>query len=429
MAVETVERIRCDLLNEEVLLARAESGARIAVVRKSGFTSAAGCFGLRFGSTGTRFRSADGRIFEVPDGSAHFLEHKLFEGREEKVFDRFGRLGARFNGGTGFHTTTYYFSTAGRFDECLEVLLDFVQHPLITEERVEKEKGIIEQEVRMYQDEPDYRGGFLLHRALYHRHPIRVEPAGDVESVRRTTAGHLQACYDHFYRPENFVLVLAGDFDPEAVLARADGLIEPAPRGAAAALRPDEPPCPASPRLEEEFAVTRPSVWIGWRERAGTELGPALLRRRILSSLVLDLALEQSSAYHEDLYRRGAVDETFHVSYSCDEDYGYAVASGQTDDPERFIREVPEAVERFLADGVRPDDLERVRRAYWGWVVSRLQTPPALAGSVLSALLEEVAPFALLDAIQEATPETVAERARELLDPSRRAVAVLRPAG
>lgn len=414
-------------LDEGVHRARSASGVEVAVVRKPGFSTAAGYLGLDFGSTATRFRDAHGREHRVPDGSAHFLEHKLFEGRSEKVFDRFGRLGARFNGGTGFYSTSYYFSTAGRFDPCLEVLLDFVQHPLITEERVEKEKGIIEQEVRMYQDEPDYRGYFLLHRALYHRLPIRVEPAGDVASVRATTAADLQACFDGFYRPQHLRLSLAGDLDPDAVLARVEALLDPRQPGAGVILRPEEPELPAAARLEESFAVSRPHVWIGWRERRGVGLGLPLLRRRVLSSLVLDLALDDSSSYHDALYRRGVVDDTFHVSYAADVDYGYAAAGGQCDDPEAFVAGVRQAVAQFLADGVRAADFERVRRAYYGWIVTRLQTPAQLASSVLHSMLEGVEPFSTLAVVEEATVAAVEERARELLDPARCAVAVLRP--
>ncbi|TAH35090.1 MAG: insulinase family protein [Planctomycetota bacterium] len=424
--MKTLQRVASARLDEEVLLARA-GGMRVGVVRKPGYSTAAANLGLRFGSTATRFRGVDGREHAVPEGSAHFLEHKLFEGREEKVFDRFGRLGARFNGGTGFYTTNYYFSTAGRFDQCLEVLLDFVQHPLITEERVEKEKGIIEQEVRMYQDEPDYHGYFLLHRALYHRLPIRIEPAGDVASVRATRAADLQACYDNFYRPENLVLVVAGDFDPEQVLARVESLLDSPQPGSGRILRPEEPPLPAARRLEESFAVTRHNLWLAWRERGGVGLGRPLMRRRILSSLVLDLALDHSSEYHDDLYRRGVVDDTFNVGYSADEDYGYALINGQTEDPERFLAEIQAAVARFLDAGVRPEDFERVRRAYYGWIVTRLQTPSALASSVLNALLEDMEPFSMLAEVEEATVEAVEQRARELLDPARAAVALLRP--
>lgn len=420
--------IHCERLDETIHLAVLDGGVRVAVVPKPGFRTAAGYFGLRFGSNDTRFRRPDGSVVAVPDGSAHFLEHKLFEGREHKVFDRFARLGTDFNGGTGFRSTSYYFVSAGRFEESLDILLDFVQRPLVTAERVEKEKGIIEQEVRMCEDDPHYRGIFLLHRALFDSHPIRIPPGGTVESVRATTAADLQACFDAFYRPANLVLALAGELDPEQVWSFVAARLEARPPLAIERLRPAEGTLPPHPWSEESFPVTRPHVWLGWRERGGVGLGAALLERRVLSDLVLDLALGDSSALHQDLYQRGIVDDTFGTGYSSDDDYGYAVASGQTDRPEELVAELRTAVARFVEAGPAPGDLERVRRAAWGTLVSGLQTPAALAGRVLNALLLEQDPFAVLEVLAAVDAAALRRRAAELFDPARSAVAVLRPA-
>ncbi|MBL7009488.1 MAG: insulinase family protein, partial [Planctomycetes bacterium] len=349
--MSAVRVLRSEQLDETVHLATVDGGVRVAVVPKPGFSTAAGYFGLRFGSTDTRFRRADGSLVEVPDGSAHFLEHKLFEGREEKVFDRFGKLGADFNGGTGFRSTSYYFVSAGRFEESLDVLLDFVQRPLITAERVEKEKGIIEQEVRMYEDHPQFRGVFLLHRALYQAHAIRIPPGGTVEAVRSTTAEHLQACFDAFYRPQNLVLSLAGDLDPERVFRLVEERVEDRAAERVERIYPQEGGAPAAAELEEEFAVSRPHLWLGWRDAAGAGTGQPLVERRVLSSLVLDLALGDSSELHQDLYQRGVVDDTFSAGFSCDFDYGYAVVSAQTEQPERLVEEVRRAVARFVDEG------------------------------------------------------------------------------
>jgi len=425
--MELLETRRETVLGEETRLHRTAGGMRVALVPKAGFSTAAASIGLRFGSTHTRFRLPDGREVQVPDGSAHFLEHKLFEGREESVMMRFGRLGAQFNGGTGFHSTTYYFSSAGHFDECLEILLDFVQHPRITEERVEKEKGIIEQEVRMYEDDPRYRGHFLLLRALYHVLPIRVPPGGSVASVRETRAEHLQACWEGFYRPAKLVLTLAGELDAEAVLARVESLLEDGRPGAAEPLPVAEPPEVAAPWLEEEFAVARPRAWIGWRAARGPGGGEAMVRQQWAGSLLADLALGDASAGQEELRRRGLADDSFAAAWSCDLDYGHLVVSGQCDDPEAFAAGVREVLARFREEGPREEDLERLRRAAWGWTVSRLQTPFALANAVLHDLLDDTVPFSGLEVLASITREEVAALAREVLDPARSAVAVLRP--
>ncbi|MCH2112434.1 MAG: insulinase family protein [Planctomycetes bacterium] len=369
-----------DGLQETVWHGRVSGGTEIAVIPKPGFSTAAGFFGLRYGSNDTHFQVAGQDPTQVPIGSAHFLEHKLFEGREEKVFDRFGAIGADFNGGTGFTSTNYHFISAGRFEQGLEILLDFVQHPLITEERVEKEKGIIEQEVRMYEDMPHFRGLFLLHRALYHNHPVRIPPGGSVDAVRATTAVDLQACFDAFYRPSELKLALAGDFDPHEVFALVDGWVdqrEPLPE--VTRMRPEEPTAPASAREVEEFSVSQPNIWLGFREDGGLAEPQARLRRRILSALALDLVLGDGAQLHQGLYEQGVLDDTFQTGYSSDVEWGHAVFSGQTQDPARFETGVREALATFVQEGVLEEDLERVRRSAWGSMVGGLQSPAALA--------------------------------------------------
>lgn len=427
--MKILEQIEEKRLQESVLLAESAGGTRIALARTPGYSTSAAFIGLRFGSNHVRFRSPEGQDVQVPWGSAHFLEHKLFEGREEKVFDRFGKLGAQFNGGTSFARTSYYFVTGQHFAQATEVLLDFVQDPLITDERVEKEKGIIEQEVRMYDDDPNFRGLFLLHRALYHEHPIRISPGGPVEEVHRTTAADLQACFDAFYRPHQLALSLAGDFDPEQVLASLEPLLKGAHPGDPVVAPVQEPALPAHALLTEEFAVSRPHVWMGWRDPAGPGPGLAQLRHRVLSSIVLDMLFEHSSPWYEDLYQRGVVDDSFGVGFSCDDDWSYASVEMVCDDPDGFVRGVQEVAERFAEQGPEAEAFERLRRAAWGGTVSSTQTPSSLASAHLSSLLARTRPFAMLDVLEEIKLEDVAQRARQMFGEERRAVAMLLPQG
>lgn len=422
-----IDTIQHPLAGEEVHLAESEHGVRLALCPTPGFSAASAHFGLRFGSADTRFRLPDGRAVEVPDGSAHYLEHKLFEGREEKVFDRFGRLGANFNGGTGFHSTSYYFESSGRFEECLEVLVDFVQHPLITEERVEKERGIIEQEVRVYDDHPAYRGIFLLHRAMYSRLPITVSPGGRVADVHEITAAHLQDCFDGFYRPQDMRLSLAGDFEVQAVLDFLAPRLDLGPREVAAREPEVEPAAPAADWLEESFPVSRPQVYLGWREPEGVGLGAARLERRLLSSLVMDLVFDRSSEIHEELYQAGVVDDSLSTYWSDDADWGHAVVHGVHDEPRVFVDAIQAALDRFAAEGPSAADAERLRRAAYGASVSALQTPGSLAGSLLRGMLDEEAPFAMLDALAALDLDALPARAAEMFGLDRRAVAVLLP--
>ena len=422
-----LQEVHYPTAGETLFRGRTDSGMEVLVAPRPGFSTAAAHLGLRFGSVHTRFLDGSGKEISIPDGSAHYLEHKLFEGKEEKVFDRFGRLGADFNGGTGFHTTTYHFSTSRNFSDALEVLLDFVLDPLITEERVEKERGIIEQEVRMYEDDPGYRSHFLLHRALYSNLPIRISPGGRVSDVQAIKATDLQAAYDAFYLPSALILAVSGDVDPETVFAQAQELAPVCEHAAGSHLPCTEPEAVAEPWLEEEFPLARPRVLIGWRENASPGTGEAGLRRRLAAHLALDMMFGLSSPFHADLYDRGVVDDSFGHHYSDGPDHGYAAVAGSPENPESFVAEIKGAAVSFLARGTVKKDLERLKRAALGGLAGSLESPGALASALLGSRLRDEEPFVARDLIPEVTPEEVDTCARELLNPGRSAVAVLRP--
>src|SRR5690606_2982267 len=216
------------LLEERVVFTRLPSGLEVFVMPRPGFQKRYAVFSARYGSIDNRFRRpGTGQELEVPDGIAHFLEHQLFEDEEGHVFNSFAALGASVNAYTSHTMTRYPFSTTDNFEAALDRLLDFVQAPHFTPEGVQKEIGIIEQEIRMYQDQPRHRLGMNLLEALYHAHPVRIDIAGTVESIRRIDPETLYACYDTFYHPSNMAVFVVGDVDPEVVLAQVEADVGP----------------------------------------------------------------------------------------------------------------------------------------------------------------------------------------------------------
>jgi predicted Zn-dependent peptidase len=425
--MKVTRTIKHPQLQETVHLATAANGLQVALIPTPGFHTAAAHFGLRFGGNDLKFIMPGDHECEVPTGSAHYLEHKLFEGREEKVFDRFNRLGADFNGGTSFCTTTYYFSTANNFDECLEVLVDFVQYPLITDERVDKERGIIEQEVRMYQDSPGYRGTFLLHEAMYETHAVRVGPGGTLADVARINATDLQHCYDGFYVPQAMRLVLAGDFDVDDVLKKLQPLLRDDNPASAKRVSGDATSARATDWLEEEFAVTRPHVFIGYPQKKMRVDGQDRLHQRIVASLVIDLMFGKSSELRQKLYEAEIVDDSFGAYWSSDESWGHVIMSGVCDAPKSFVADISGECKEFIANKIKSEDFERLRKAAWGGIVSGLQTPSAIASSVLSSMLSGNEIFSALDELQSISLDELQSAAEDMFDESKRAVAVLMP--
>jgi predicted Zn-dependent peptidase len=255
------------LLKEKIFWQKVEPGLEVFVLPKRGYNKKYATFATRFGSIDSHFVvEGEGQELVVPDGVAHFLEHKLFEEKEGNVFDRFAKLGASSNAFTNFTNTAYLFSSTDNFEECLEILLDFVQQPYFTEENVEKEKGIIEQEIRMYEDNPQWRIFFNLLAALYQKHPVRKDIAGTVESIRQIDKDVLYQCYRTFYHPSNMAVFVVGDVDPDKTMKQvADNIARHghAPLGEIKRFYPQEGPNLAEKFVSQELVVSQPIINLG----------------------------------------------------------------------------------------------------------------------------------------------------------------------
>src|SRR5690606_13607321 len=206
-----MEKIHFPQLDEQLYYEKLDNGLDVYLLPKTGFYKTYATFTTKYGSIDNHFVPLGKEEYvKVPDGIAHFLEHKLFEKEDGDVFQKFSRQGASANAFTSFTRTAYLFSSTSHVEKNLETLLDFVQEPYFTDQTVEKEKGIIAQEIRMYDDNPDWRLYFGMIKNLYEKHPVRIDIAGTVESISAITKDMLYTCYNTFYHPSNMVLFIVG---------------------------------------------------------------------------------------------------------------------------------------------------------------------------------------------------------------------------
>ena len=222
----SVKKVSSPVLGEEYFEIDHKSGLKIYVMPKENYSSAYAIFGTKYGSIDTIVKAKNGKFKKIPEGTAHFLEHKLFEGEELDAFEQFAKTGASANAYTSFDRTAYLFSCNENFEESLGILLDFVQKPYFTQETVEKEQGIIGQEIRMYKDLADWEVMFNLLAALYYEHPVRIDIAGTQESIAKIDAELLYDLYRNFYNLNNMVLCVCGNVDCESVITVADSHLE-----------------------------------------------------------------------------------------------------------------------------------------------------------------------------------------------------------
>jgi predicted Zn-dependent peptidase len=416
-------------LDEEILTEVTAAGMRFIINPKPGFSKTMGVLGIRFGSTDNAF-SVDGKRVEVPAGTAHFLEHKMFEGEDGDVTDLFAAHGASCNAGTGFANTSYLFTCTDLAVENLRLLLDFVQRPYFTAKLIEKEQGIIGQEIKMYDDDPDWNVFFNLMGCLYREHPVNQNIAGDLSSIRKIDTRLLDRCYRAFYRPGNMVLVLVGKMDKDEMIQviHEDGKHrEVDGTGLNERFIVESDPSPKCLSAHQRMVVARPKVLMGFKDCDFSLEGAKLQRKEIVTQMVLDILFGKSSRNHEQLYREGTIDDSFSAYYSGYTDFGFTGIGGDTDQPDRFRSRLEEVLKNTIERGIEEEDFLRQRNKYLGKFIRTFNSVEGTALTLMNFYFKKVTPSQVIDIIQRVTCEDLNARLRGHFDTHQMAFSVIEP--
>ncbi len=409
---------------DTVFTAEHESGLRVFVCPKAGYSSAFAIFGTAYGSVNNRFCvPGDTQPMDVPAGIAHFLEHKLFENENDNAFVRYAKTGANANAYTSFDKTCYLFSCSQNFEESLEILLDFVQSPYFTPETVQKEQGIIGQEIRMCLDDPERRVVWNLLEALYHNHPVRMDIAGSVESIAQIDADLLYRCYRAFYRPENMALCVAGNVQPETVFDAADRLIRTERQeGKPSCLFPEEPADVVQARTEQHFPVAVPLFQLGFKECAKDR---ATSQQLVETEILLELLASESSPLYRRLLDRGWINPSFGCEYFEGPGYAAVLFGGESREPDRVADEIKAEIVRLRKEGIDPETFECARRTVYGRAVSVLGSVGAIANSMAEAAFSGRIFGDSIGLALQVTKEDIMRRLNEQLDEHYSALSVV----
>nr|WP_247681706.1 pitrilysin family protein [Paenibacillus sp. Marseille-P2973] len=396
-----------------------DNGLQVYVLPKPGFQKTYATFSTKYGSIDNHFRVAGEDEVSVPDGIAHFLEHKMFEEPEGDIFAKFASQGASANAFTSFDQTVYLFSATENIKENLETLINFVQHPYFTDQNVEKEKGIIGQEIGMYRDNPDWRVYFGLIEAMYGVHPVHIDIAGTVESIGTITKETLYTCYNAFYHPSNMLLFIVGGVNAEEVfqLVRENQATkEYKPQGVIDRLFDEEPLAVNEKRRESKLPVSLPKCLFGFKEtKLGFE-GEELLRRDLATKLALDLLLGSSTRLYQKLYDLDLISDSFSHEYNSNPNYAFSAIGGDTKDPERLMQVITEEIKSVTAAGFREEDFERARKKKIGGYLRMLNSPENIAHEFTRYRFRGGDLFQVLPVYESLTLEEVNTRLREHID-------------
>ena len=359
-------RIEYPELDETLYQQTLANGLTVCVVPRKGFTKRLAYFVTDYGSIHTQY-SLDGKNHQAPAGVAHYLEHKMFDlpGNRD-VSAEFAALGASTNAFTSYDMTAYYFSCTENFDECLRLLLEFVSTPYFTEESVEKERGIIDQEIGMNEDAPDSVVFENLVRAMYARHPIRVPILGTRETIRQITPEVLYRCHRAFYAPGNMLLCVVGDVEPEAVARIAEQQLgrEALPVGKKQKDWAEPMTCPR-PEITAKMEVAMPMFNLAFKcEPLGT--GDGAIREEMVADLAAEALFGESSELYLKLYEEGLIDSSFGGGFETIDGCAMLLCSGDSDDARAVREAILSQAEKLTREGLPEGDYLRMKRSALG---------------------------------------------------------------
>ena len=360
-------------MKETLYVGEHKSGLKVYVLPKTGFTKSYAILATRYGSVNNHFTApGDTEPTKIPDGIAHYLEHKMFDQEDgSNVFDKFSAHGANANAFTGFTMTAYLFSASSDFYENLESLLDYTMHPYYTDETVEKEQGIIGQEIRMYEDEPDWNVYFNALRAMYNVNPVNIDIAGTVESIAEITKEKLYKCYNTFYHPSNMVLFTTGAVNPTKVGEYVERLISADTNpGEIINHFPEEPEQVSKKEIKDYYDIGTPQFVVAFKDSYLPEKGNDVLKADAEMSILLEILAGRGSRLYNDLYERNLINDSFDAAYEGELTYAFSAFSGESKNPDEVYAAICEEVNRIKKDGIAEDVFERAKRVCFGRAVS-----------------------------------------------------------
>lgn len=411
-----IKPIEFEQLQETLYHEKMSNGLDVYVLPKKGFNKTYAVFTTKYGSIDNQFVPlGKDEMVHVPDGIAHFLEHKLFEKADGDVFQDFSKQGASANAFTSFTRTAYLFSSTSNVERNLETLIDFVQDPYFTEKTVEKEKGIIGQEINMYDDNPDWRLYFGVIENMYKDHPVKIDIAGTVESISHITKDLLYECYETFYHPSNMLLFIVGPVDPEAIISqvRENQGRKPytdQPEIKREEVKEQEPVF----RKEKEIKmnVQGPKCLVGLKSKHPYRLGKKLLKRELAMNLLLESLFGKSSAQYESLYEKGYIDETFSFDFTAEYGFGFAAIGGDTPEPDKLAEDIKGNLLR-AGEIITAEKIELARKKKIGSFLKALNSPEYIANQFTRYAFLEMSLFDIVTVLEQITLEDVQQIIQE----------------
>lgn len=411
--------IKYPTLKETLYFEEMPNGLKVYLLPKVGFSKTYGLFSTRFGSVDTTFVPLHEQdMIKIPDGIAHFLEHKMFEMEDGDASEAFAKLGASTNAFTSSSRTAYLFSTTSHEKECIELLLDFVQDIYLTDENVEKEKGIINQEIGMYDDDPDWRCYFGSIQNLYQHHPVKIDIAGTVETVASIDKATLEKCYHTFYHPSQMMLFVVGHIDPDEIMKLIQDNQQqkhfskenPIQRAVV-----NEPLDVAQKEAVLHMDVTMPKIIVSMKINTILTKPQERLKRELAMNLFLDIFFAKSSSLYAEWLNEELINDSFSAQFTQERDYCFLQIGGDTLYPEQLKEKILYFIEHIHEYDIRQEDFLRLKKKTMGIMISLFNSPESIANMFSRYYFEGIMIFDLIDCLNALTMDDLMSL-RDLFD-------------
>lgn len=401
--------VKNERTGEQYTYVKHPTGLDIFIWKMEDYSTTHALFGTKYGSINTKFKTKnDPDFITVPNGIAHYLEHKLFENEDCDVFSLYAKTGASANAYTSFDRTCYLFSCTDNVYDSLEILLSFVQDPYFTEETVRKEQGIIGQEIRMYDDNAGWRVFFNMLQGMYHNHPVKIDIAGTVESIAQINADLLYKCYYTFYNLNNMVLSIAGNVDEDKVLELCDKLLKNNEDPKLETAFEPEPDTVCRSEVTQKLEIAVPMFNIGFK--AKPEKGLDAVRAEIETNFVLSLLADESSDFYKKLYDEGTINSSFSSEVFMGDGYFCSIFGGESRDPRLVRDKIIAEIERCKKEGLDEERFNIIKRSYYGALIRDLNDAEAVATTMINAGMEKISAFDVIETVADVTFEDVTKR-------------------
>ena len=423
--MQIIENIK---LKEKLYVEKLENGLTVMILPRKTTQKKYAMWGVNFGSIDNHFINPDNnKEIKIPDGVAQFLEHKMFE-QENGVnsLDALSSLGVDANAYTTNDYTTYLFECTDNFYEALDELMDYVQHPYYTDENVEKEKGIIGQERNMYDDYPTWKVYMNAMECLYHNNPVKLDIAGTIESITPITKETLYDCYNTFYTPSNMLMVITGDFEPEKLIQEIKNrIVKNENKGEIKRIYPEEPEEINKEKIVAVMDVNNPLFVIAIKDKT-LENETEQVKKHIAIEILLNIIVGKSSKLYKELYETGIVMAPLDLDYEFSKQYAHIAISGQSNEPERVMKELKKEIEKLKKEGLEKQQFERIKKKIYGDYVTEYNDISVVARMLMADYFKGINSFEYIENHKQVTKEYAEKILREIFDENKMVISIVK---